>query len=169
MAQPAIDTTVGGASANSYCTRAEADSYHDQHLYGDTWKSAEAYKKDMALIWATRLLDEQVEWKGERSTRDQALRWPRWYVYDRDGYALATDAIPTFLKNATAELARYLLTEDRTAERSYGIKSVQADVVSVEFNPADQKPILPQSVRTMVEAYGTVTGPGSGYAKLLRA
>ena len=168
MAQPTIVATVGGANANSYGTRAEADSYHDQHLYGDTWKAAEAWKKDAALMWATRLLDEQISWNGTKASSTQALRWPRTEVKDQDGDLLASDEIPAWLLNATAELARYLLTEDRTAERGYGLQSVKADVVEVVFDSADEKPVLPASVRSMVAAYGSVQGGTQGWVPLVR-
>jgi hypothetical protein len=164
-----LDSTIAGTSANSYSTRAEADTYHDAHLFSDTWKSAEAWKKDAALIWATRLLDEQVTWYGAKQSVDQALQWPRIGVLTKAGDAyFDNDEIPKFLKDATAELARYLISEDRTAERGYGIKKVKADVVEVEFDSFDTKPILPPSVKSIVGPYGAIEGPGSGFAKLIR-
>lgn len=168
MAQPTIDTSPGADTANSYCTRAEADDYHDTHLYADTWRATEAWKKDAALIWASRLLDEQVAWQGTKVSASQSLRWPRSGVSDADGYAFSSDAIPAWLANATAELARYLLTEDRTEERSYGLKSVKADVVEVEFDSADEKPVIPTSVRSMISAYGSLLGSSQGWIKLER-
>ena len=168
MAQPTIDTSPGADTANSYCTRAEADTYHDVHLYADIWRATEAWKKDAALIWASRLLDEQVAWQGTKVSASQSMRWPRSGVSDADGYAFSSDAIPAWLANATAELARYLLTEDRTAERGYGLQSVKADVVEVVFDSADEKPILPASVRSMIAAYGSVQGGASGWVPLQR-
>ena len=56
-----LDATVGGSSANSYCTRAEGDTYHEAHLYATAWTGATSGNKDAALVWATRMLDEQIE------------------------------------------------------------------------------------------------------------
>ena len=168
MAQPTINATTGSDTANSYSTRQEADTYHDTHLYGDSWASADGWKKASALIWATRLLDEQLSWLGTKASSTQALRWPRTDVMDADGYEFPSTSIPVWLRNATAELARYLLTEDRTAERGYGLKRVTADVVEVEFDSADEKPILPPSVRSMIGAYGSVQGGAQGWVKLQR-
>ena len=87
---------------------------------------------------------------------------------DADLDEFPSTAIPAWLKNATAELARYLLTEDRTAERGYGLQSVTADVVEVVFDSADEKPVLPASVRSMVAAYGSVQGGTQGWVPLQR-
>jgi len=170
--------TPGALDANSYCTAAEGDAYHATHLYASVWLAATVPNKEAALIWATRLLDEQVDWKGDPSTFSQALKWPRWGVYkdgSSGGYSygwfmayLSPDTIPQFLKNATAELARYLLTEDRTVERSFGITSVKADTMQVDFDKRDVKPILPPSVKSIVDRYGSLRGPGSITAKLER-
>jgi len=161
--------TAGAADANSYCTLVESNGYHEAHVYGASWIDAEDEQKNQALVWATRLLDEQVDWKGDVTSLTQALRWPRFMVPDRDGRLYFDSAtIPIFLKHATAELARHLLAGDRTEERSIGISSVTADTVEVTFDKHDVKPILPPSVVSIVQAYGTVIGPGSGTAKLVR-
>lgn len=168
MAQPTLDATPGGASANSYCTRQEADDYHDTHLWSDTWKAAEAWKKEVALIQATRMLDQEVEWDGSKSDSTQPLRWPRQDVLDPEGELLANDEIPVFLRNATAELARWLLAEDRTAERGYGLSSLKADVVELVFDSQDERPVLPAAVQAMVLPYGNAGGTNSGYVKVVR-
>lgn len=161
--------TPGDAAANSYASISDADAYHKTHLYNSAWIAADDWKREAALIWATRLLDEQVEWSGDVESLTQALRWPRANVLERDGRRyFDSGIIPTFLKNATAELARHLLAGDRTQERSIGIQSVVADAVEVVFDKHDVKPILPPSVRSMVQPYGEVQGPGSGSAKLVR-
>ncbi len=164
-----VITTPGASDANSYCSRAEATTYHEAHLYGSVWTSASDVNKDAALVWATRLLDEQIEWSGYAKSNEQALRWPRDGVLDRDGrFYFANTIIPPFLKNATAELARHLLAGDRTQERSIGIQEVTADTVSVTFDKHDEKPFLPPSVASMVAPYGTIKGHTGGTAKLVR-
>jgi hypothetical protein len=175
-----LNVTPGDPAANSYCTRAEADFYHQTHLYNDVWLASEDWKKDAALVMATRLLDEQVDWQGAVTTYIQKLRWPRWGVASLDtggwglgGYAywaafFDPHSIPDFLKNATAEMARYLLTEDRTKERSIGMLSVKADTVQVNFDKHDIRPIIPPSVRSIVQRYGDTKGPGNVSVKLVR-
>lgn len=153
-----LDATVSGASANSYATRVEGDTYHDAHLYASTWDTAEAWKKDAALIMATRLLDEQVDWYGWKYTDTQALRWPRSGVEDPDGDWVDEDTLPTFLKNATAELARWLIAEDRTAEPTRAMSRVRVEGIEIVYDKNDRKPILPPSVVSIVRPYGKVRG-----------
>lgn len=164
-----LDATAAAAASNAYATAAEGDAYHVNHLYASAWTGASTASKEAALIWATRLLDEQVDWQGSASTLTQALRWPRFGVYNYDVVFFDSTTIPTWLKHATAELARWLLTEDRTAERIIGIKAVKADVVAVDFDKYDVKPILPPPVRSLVERYGRVRGVSAGTVSLERA
>jgi hypothetical protein len=104
-----LDATVGGAAANSYSTRAEADSYHESRLYSTSWSGATDATKDAALVWATRLHDSSIEWKGAVRTHEQALRWPRYYAFSRDDELIQSDIVPEEVKHATAELARLLI------------------------------------------------------------
>lgn len=163
-----LDATPGGPASNSYATVAEADAYHATHLYASAWTAASTSNKEAALIWATRLLDEQVDWAGGQASTTQALRWPRLGVYDYDGNEFPSNAIPAWLQHATAELARMLLGEDRTAERVIGLSSVRAGEVSVDFDRHDVKPILPPAVRSLIQRYGRLIGPGTGTASLVR-
>jgi len=163
MAVPVLVATAGASNANSYATVAEADLYHAAHLYATTWENADTDQKTVALIWATRVLDEQVDWLGAKATEAQALRWPRTDVEDKDGYTLSTSTVPVFLVNATAELARHFLTKDRFQVRddaAAGLKKVQAGPVVVEFESMDRIGLLPESVLSMIDwfSYGTQGG-----------
>ena len=100
MAVIIVENGSGLATANSYATTAQADAYHVDILHGSAWASAA--DPEAALIMATRLLDEKVAWKGVKKTKEQALRWPRSYVYDADGYLVDNDIIPQWLINATS-------------------------------------------------------------------
>ena len=176
-----LDATPAGAASNSYATRAEADSYHEGHYYADAWTALTTTQKDTALVMATRLLDEQVEWAGTKTTRGQALRWPRIGVYERDsmgvypdpyyGYTLNSSTIPAFLKNATAELARLLTVEDRTADADLlEFSQISVGSLSLVKDQSRQQHVLPDSVRAMVKPYGAVSGSGLfGSIKLVRA
>ena len=109
-----LTATAGSASANTFITLADANSYHEARVNNSDWTGATDANKNAALVWATRLLDDQP-WYGQITATTQALRWPRTGCYDREGNALASTTIPAFLENATAELAMFLLAEDRTA------------------------------------------------------
>lgn len=165
-----VETGSGLDTANSYATAAQGDDYHQQHLHDTTWTAATQEEKESALVWATRLLDEQVQWYGYKSSFEQALEWPRQGVYDRDGRNLINyDEIPTWLKHATAELARYLIAEDRTAEyEGKGIKFMGAGPLQVSFDKGDVKSIIPRSVTSIVRAYGIINSSSVQFGRIAR-
>lgn len=157
---PTVITTAGATDANSYCSIAEADAYFDTHVYPGAWTTTDDDdKKKAALIWATRMLDDCVDWLGTKAAETQALRWPRTDITDRDAIAVSSLTIPQFLKNATAELAKYLLEKDRFQafeDLAAGISSVSAGSVSVDFDKEKRDAYVsffPDSVKIMVGFY----------------
>ena len=166
-----IDTTISGENANSYSTVGEADTYFTGHLYKTAWTSSTT--KEESLVMATRLLDSWVLWKGYRATEDQALRWPRYDVQDRDGYTYDSDIYPQFLKDATAELALYLLQNDPTAEpdsKGYSEMKVDSLMLKIDKSDRDSTTTIPDIVKSMVEPYGSIRKRGgSKQVKLLRS
>lgn len=170
-----IDASVGGASSNSYCTLAEAETYHDSRLHNEDWTTGTDANKNIALVWATRLLDEWVDWNGSKVEfmDEQVLRWPRYNVQDRDGEDFDSDIIPQFLKDATAELGKDLLAEDVTADAdTKGYSQMKIDVLSFTIDKTDRDAttVLSDTVQSMVEPYGVIRSRGSsGSVELLRA
>lgn len=132
-----IVATPGSATANSYCTVAEATAYNDAHVSGSTWSDADPEDQKRALMTATRQLDAYLSWSGVASTDAQALAWPRTGMIDPiTEDVIGEDAIPQRLKNATAEQARLLLVRDRSAESDtdvQGIASITAGSVQIGF------------------------------------
>jgi hypothetical protein len=164
-----LEDGSGLTNSNAYADVSEADAYHDAHLYASTWIAATTANKTIALIWATRILDEQAEWKGSKAHDTQALRWPRTDVLDPDGVELAGDAIPTWLKAATSECARVLLSTDRTAESDKaGLKQVTVGPITLIVDPLTELPILPRSVISILQPYARIKGLKTGWVKLLR-
>src|SRR5512139_131065 len=151
-----VETGAGLTNSNSYCTVAEADTYHTTHLYPRVWDEATSDQKARAVIWATRLLDEQCKWRGERMSTSQALRWPRTGVPTHDDDDWESDTtIPTWLKNATAELARGLLEKNRpsiTEDQQESSRSVAGKSVSQGRRDNRWRAILPVAVMSMVQS-----------------
>lgn len=165
-----VETGAGLSNANSYATSAEGDSYHEAHLHASSWTSATQVEKEAALVWATRLLDEQVQWYGYKTNFEQPLMWPRQGVLEKDGFNYYdNNEIPTWLKSATAELARYLLAEDRTGEyEGKGIKFMGAGPLQVSFDKGDVKSILPRSVISIVGSYGFINSSSVQFGRIAR-
>jgi len=165
-----IDASVGGSSSNSYCTLAEAETYHEGRLNNTDWTGATTDNKNRALSTATRLLDEWVRWEGSTNTSTQALQWPRYDVLDRHGVEFSALIIPSFLKDATAELALFLLGEDRTTDPdTKGFSSISAGPVSLTIDKQDRRAVLPESVQSMVRFYGIVQSRMANVKRLVRA
>lgn len=167
-----IDSTVGGANANSYSSIADADSYHETHLYASDWEDADTDDKCRALQMATRLLDQRFEWNGVAVGSTQALLWPRVAATYPNGHPIPSDIVPTAVKHATAELARQLIADDRTADsdtEAKGIKAMTVGSISMEFRSVAAKPIPDSVTGFLVPYYGRLVAVGGGAVTLLRA
>lgn len=150
--------TSGATTANSYSNVASADDYVDgiPATWTTVWDAATTEQKEDALMWATGILDRWVDWSGDKATSTQRLRWPRTGVYNPDGEAVASDSIPQFLVEATAELARKLLDKDLTEEPTRGIKRLRSGEVDITFDLDRQKRVLLKSVQAFIYPYGTI-------------
>ncbi len=165
-----IIATPGAANANSYVSKAEASAvggYWETRLFKTNWTSATDADKKVALVWATRLLDDWVDWVGSKvDDRDeQALRWPRYGATDVDGDSFESDEIPPFLKDATAELAGHLLglDSDPTAPpdtQGFSKLKVGSLELEVDKRDRDEYTLIPDSVVAIIEPYGRIRSRG---------
>lgn len=109
-------TTPGAVNADSYVSVMDADAYFSAR--GVTaWIGSEA-DREAALRRATDYLENTYRgrWVGTRTTRDQALAWPRidgsghaQLLEDADGFDLPDNVVPKNIQCATAEVALLLL------------------------------------------------------------
>lgn len=170
-----LDATPGGASANSYSTRAEADAYHESRLHSSVWTAADPVTKDTALVMATRLLDAMYNWRLYATTSSQSLAWPRSGMLaanERD--YVPNDQVPPELKEATAEFARQLISEDTSANNEIaakGLTSLRAGPVAFTFDQAyvQTKTVPDAVVNLMPPWWGSVRGRGGMMRELKRA
>ena len=152
--------TAGATNANTYPTLAEAETYFESRIAIAAWAAATDPNKNISLSMATRLIDQQVLFRGWMYDSDQSLQWPRRGVMGRTGNYLTDNTIPQFLKDATSEYAALLLTEDRTIEsgtKGYDRISV-ADAIYVRFDKYDRKKVMPPSVWSFLKFYGSRIG-----------
>lgn len=152
---------AGAANANSYCSVAEGTTYHTGRLHNDDWADAGSSDKSAAVVWATRLLDDHILWDGLRVGGTQILEWPRAGLFDPGGYSIETGSIPQFLKNATAEFARWLIAEDRTLETNrdlIGFDEMEIGTLKLKTNPNKTRPAVPPSVMSIISHYGHLKG-----------
>lgn len=145
-----LDTTIGGASADSYISDVDLQAYWDS--IGFDYSSYDASAIEVAARKATKWLDGVYgdRFGGSRASgRAQALNWPRNGVYDREGQAVAADEIPREIVSATAEAARYAISgTDLSPKVTAGqiVKREKVSSIEVEYlatsDPDAQRPVL---------------------------
>lgn len=109
-----VETGTGSSTANSYCTEAFADDYHEDAGNAD-WNLVT--NKEAALVKATRYMSQVYRslWQGYRYVDTQSLDWPRGGVYLNDyseELSIPSTIIPSEIKQACAELALKTYSED---------------------------------------------------------
>jgi hypothetical protein len=157
-----VETGAGLANATSYVSVAEADDYFtiDPNFFA-TWDALTQTNQEYLLAWATRLLDQKVEWKGCPSTEVQALRWPRTYVYDRDDRMIEPDEMPKQLKEAVFEFAKYLHENDPTVGQDIDyLKSMRVDVIELEWQDNAAQSAFPTLLGNIIVPLGYFRGGG---------
>jgi hypothetical protein len=174
---------TGKSDANSYASVADADVYHDGHLYASAWTGASADQKAVALVMATRLIDSQFQFNGYRTDSRQALQWPREQCLDPDenvaGLAglfwrpddfVASDVVPKTVVDATCEMARELLIADRTAAPlGEGLKYYNDSGKQTGYDKSDRQPMISRVAQAMLCKYGALVSGRSGAVRLVRA
>ena len=176
-----IDATAGGASANSYITLSEADTFVEAMISSTDvakWGTGTDDTRNRALAAAAQRLDRE-RFLGARATDTQSMQWPRTGVRKPDTYVNTyatgfpfrisedyfTDTeIPDQIKRAQIELAVYL--HNNVDGISLGgledFKSVQIGSISV--TPDKSGAIGADRVPPMFERYLTslrISGPGN--------
>jgi hypothetical protein len=168
-----VETGGSAASSNSYASVQNARDYSLAHLYASGLQNANEETLAAALVWATRLLDQHVTWKGSRNDIDQGLEWPRIGVSDKNGVLYDNNEIPQWLIDATCELAKHLIANDRTTDDfggPRGFKNMQVGDLALDIDKFDRPGALPDSVVAMVSSYGTLSaGSGGMTVRLIRA
>jgi hypothetical protein len=164
---------TGLPEANSYASLAEGDAYFAGHLYATPWTGASTANREKALMFATRLVDSQFQFRGARTHEDQGLQWPRSRCPDPDGDAstpfMRQDKVPKAIVEATCEMARELLIQDRTAAYpGEGLISVWTDTGGTRYSKRDVRPILSHTAQAMLLKYGRPVRSRSGPVNLIR-
>lgn len=135
-----INATLSSASANSYVTLAEANTYFETVPDGSTWDDKTDDQKNRSLISSTRWIDS-LNFYGDRCDTSQALSWPR-NNYHVDRVELTCSAIPADIKYAAYELARALVNDTNSITGSTGdtglFEEVKLGELEVKYNTSSQ-------------------------------
>lgn len=133
-----FNSTIQSPDATSYIDVVEADQHHE-NFGNDLWATLTQDEKQVNLNRATAYVDQRFGpfFKGRKTSKSQALEWPRISAFDDDGFALAgNDDIPRQLRKAIAEYAM----------RAYEHKVLAPDpirnVPSQQFDTNDARPAV---------------------------
>ena len=141
-----LDATLAGPSSNSYVDAAEATAIAATLPFYNEWLATPQDDLDKALIVATRWL-ETLNYKGERCTTTQRLKWPRDGA-ECDGQISTCSEIPYQIREAEVILAwQYILDPksfpgfggaggDSAPAGTY-IKRQKIDVLEIEYDQFD--------------------------------
>jgi hypothetical protein len=181
---------TGRVDANAYADVADADAYHEGHLYATAWTAATPEQKATALVMASRLIDSLYQFGGTRVSLEQGLQWPRYGCYDPDNaegglyvagvsYRLQGSSglryvpdniVPLGVRNATCEMARELIVADRTAAPvGEGLKYQNVGSTQTGYDKNDTRPVISQLAQAMLSKYGSPLNATSGAVKLVRS
>ena len=157
--------------ANSYVSVEEADDYLVANIHvSATWSALSTDEKQYLLVWGTRYLDQRAVWNGYKTDETSPLRWPRTGVYDRDKVLIGINEIPQQLKEGVIEMARYLISDDRSVERGQdGLESLKVDVIELVFDKDYRLAEVPNELQYILQNLGYVRAGSSTFAKIKRA
>ncbi len=157
-----VEDGTGLVGADAYISVANADTYFLASA-NSTWAAATIPAKEVAIVKATRYMEKRfgTKWKGLIASSEQALGWPRRYVYDERGTELV-DQVPVQIARACAEYAVQALVNPLIPETVYPI----ADGAPVPFGRISRKvekvgPIYEETYYSTGAAHVSRVGSGS--------
>lgn len=168
-----LDAVPGSPTANSYTTVTQATAFLTMRLQTAAWDDASVEDQSAALMWATRLLDEQIVWAGLPTYPDQALALPQVGLTDQWGRLVASDVIPGPVQQATALYALGLLEATAVVAATGAgtgglvLKSKKIGDTTITYQdvpatsartPAASPYTIPSEVRALLRPYGRVAG-----------
>lgn len=180
----ALDAVPTSPTFNAYCDVVFADAYHGGRLHNDAYRCASVADKEAAIIWATRLFDT-VHWVGIRTSPTQPQSWPRQGVIYEDrlgmngslpyGFSsvyssvfLDSATVPVYIKNATCELALWLLANDTTAPAgTEGFSQIKIDTIELTVAPGDRQKWMNGAVYDMIYRFMIDRSSGVSVPKIV--
>lgn len=164
----ALDTTIGGAAADSYATLAE----YTARASAMGWALADTDgENETNLRRAAIAIDASYVFRGTKNTVEQSREWPRYiqsgygFVTYFDPYNFNSTEIPPAVKNAQMEMAHIIQGgADPLATVDAIVKREKVDVIEVEYLGGQGLPrftVVDRLLRDYVTA-------GRGQSKMVR-
>lgn len=154
-------STPGAPDANSFCSLAFAEAYHEMRGHNQDWIDASVPTREKFLVWATLLLCQE-SYKGWKTTRESALSFPRAGLVDDDGWPISSTDVPKEVQEACAEFAFILMGEDRTLDEG-GLVEIGGKVGPINNPDRYVRNVLSASVRDKLRGFlkGRINSDGN--------
>jgi len=125
------------------------------------WTAATDDNQERALKMGTRLLDAYFRWLGIRTYSDQALGFPRIGLFRDTTIAVDSTTIPPEIRNATIELAKWLLENNPNTESeasAQGITKIKVSSIELQFKDVIEARVIPDFVKLLIPVEWYVGG-----------
>lgn len=164
----ALDTSIGGTTADSYVTLAEYEAYVTAQ--GLAPLSGNDASHEAELRRAAVVIDDSYNFIGQTQYQYQSRQWPRIWTGYVDGWPINPDTIPEPIKRAQMEMAWLIhggADPFATVEGAVKRKREKVDGIEEETEYAGGY-ALPRytAVDRILRDYVTA---GAGQARLVRA
>lgn len=129
-----MSLTIG---TDAYTTVAEVNAYWIARNKTD-WEILATDEAEALIRLATDYIDRGWNFKGDKATGPQRLKWPRRFVYV-EGFELSPTDIPWQVKEATAIMADVFRlglydTEGVVTTESASVMLEKVDVITVQYD-----------------------------------
>lgn len=177
-----VEDGTGKPDAESYCTVAFADEYHQKYTGSQMWTELDTAAKERLLRVATTDMvgKYRARWKGWRTGAIQALDWPRnGCELDDTGYPLQENAewarfitlvpgnvVPVEVQRACAHLALIANAQDLAPTLSRARIREKLGKIEVEYDPYSPQAPRFTAVNQMLSPY--LKGAAAGGMSLVR-
>jgi hypothetical protein len=166
-----LDPSCNAYADVAYVTTYIADRILDSALL-DTWNDLSAPQKAAYVVNATRTLDNQIEWIGERYISEQRLRWPRVNVLFESFY-ITPPALPEQVKEAMAEVVVWMLQNSAatSVRQDSAYEAIRVGPIKIDFSASNSgaaDKYLPDSVAIILRGLGVPVPPAVPGAKSVR-
>lgn len=158
-----VETGSGSATAESFISVTDADTYHSNRGNA-AWAVLTTAVKEQSLRKATDFMEGRyrARWKGYKNSATQALTWPRAFVYLEPFYLgaigsypflVASNIVPTEVKNACASLALRASSVTLLADQTRTKKSVTIGPIATVYDDVAGQATIYAEVDAMLAPY----------------
>ncbi len=135
-----VENGSGSPLSTSYADVVYADEYLSltPSASSSVWATLSVADRQKYLMYASRLMDQTLQYVGDKQVETSGLRWPRFLAYDCDGIEQDKTKVPDAIKDTAVEIADFysrntdIVAFDKTADEA-GLESIKVDVIQIKW------------------------------------